>query len=64
LDLWLFGHPKDSLVGWTFDKPEELLEGITSVLEELQPSELQVIFSHWANRVRWILENNRVSSHE
>jgi hypothetical protein len=29
-----------------FDDPEELLDGITSFLEEVQPSELHIVFSH------------------
>jgi hypothetical protein len=33
-----------------FDDPEELLDCITSFLEEVQPSELHVVFSHWVER--------------
>jgi transposase len=64
LDFWLFGHLKKSLAGRMFDDPEELLDGIRSFLEEVQPSELHVVFSHWGERVRWVLENNGDSSHE
>jgi histone-lysine N-methyltransferase SETMAR len=45
-DFWLFGHLKNSLTGRMFDDPEELLDGITTFLEEVQPSELHIVFSH------------------
>jgi hypothetical protein len=63
-DFWLFGHPKNALTGRMFDDPEELLDGITSFLEEVQSSELHVVFSHWRERVRWALENNGDDYHE
>jgi hypothetical protein len=63
-DFWLFGHLKNSLAGRMFDDTEELLEGITSFLEEVQPSKLQVVFSHWVERVRWVLANNGDYDHE
>jgi hypothetical protein len=47
-----------------FHDPEELLDGITSFFEEVQPSELHVVFSHWTERVRWVLENNEDCYHE
>jgi transposase len=56
--FWLLGHLKNSLAGRMFENPEELLEGITSFLREVQPSELQVVFSPCGERVRWVLENN------
>jgi aromatic ring-opening dioxygenase catalytic subunit (LigB family) len=46
-----------------FHDPEELLDDITSFLEEVQPSELHVVSSHWVGRVRWIVENNGDDSH-
>jgi hypothetical protein len=58
LDLWLFGNVNTSLVGQTFDEPEQLLEGITEFLHEIQPPDLVAVFSHWVERVRWVLENN------
>jgi histone-lysine N-methyltransferase SETMAR len=63
-DFWLFGHLKNSLAGRMFDDSEELLDGTTSFLEEIQPSELHVVFSHWVERLRWVLENNGDSDHE
>jgi transposase len=45
-NFWLFGHVKTSLVGQTFDEPEQLLEAITEVLNEIQPLEVVSVFSH------------------
>jgi hypothetical protein len=63
-DFWLFGHVKNSLAGRTFDVPEQLLEAIIGLLDEIQPSELDVVFSHWIERIRWVLENNGDYYHE
>jgi histone-lysine N-methyltransferase SETMAR len=63
-DFWLFGDVKTSLVGQTFDEPEQLLEAITEFLNEIQPPEVAAVFSHWVERVRWVLENNGDYSHE
>jgi hypothetical protein len=63
-DFWLFGQAKHSLTGRMFDDPEELLDGLTSFVEEVQPSELHVVFSHWVERIRWVLENNGDYYHE
>jgi transposase len=63
-DFWPFRHLKNSLAGWRFDDPEELLESITSFLEEVQPAELHVVFSQWLEMVRWVLENNGDDYHE
>jgi hypothetical protein len=62
--FWLFGHLKNSLAGRIFDNPEQVLDDITSFLEEVQPSELHVVFSHCVERVRSVLENNGDYSHE
>jgi hypothetical protein len=45
------------------DSLEELLQTITSLLEEVRPSELQVVFGHWGERVSLVLENNGDDSH-
>jgi hypothetical protein len=55
---------KTSLVGQTFDEPEWLLEAITEILNEIRPSEVVAIFSHCAERVRWVLESNGRYYHE
>jgi hypothetical protein len=57
-DFWLFGHVKTSLVGQTFDEPEQLLDAITEFLNEIQPPAVVAVFNHWVERVRWVLENN------
>jgi hypothetical protein len=64
LAFWLFGHLNNSLPGWMFDDPEELLDGIASFLDAVRPSKLHVVFSHWVERVRWVLENNGDYCHE
>jgi transposase len=63
-DFWLFGHVKTSLVGQTFDEPEQLLEAITEFLNEIQPPEVASVLSHWAKRVRCVLENDGDYYHE
>jgi transposase len=63
-DFWLFGHVKTSLVGQTFDESEQLLEAIAEFLNEIRPPEVIVVFSHWVERVRWVLENNGDYYHE
>jgi hypothetical protein len=63
-DFWLFGHLKNSLTGRMFDDPGELLDGITSFVEEVQPSELHIVFTHWVKSVTWVLETNGDDHHE
>jgi hypothetical protein len=53
--FWLFGYVKDSLAGRLFDEPEQLLEAITEFLNEMQPSELEVVFIHWLLEKQWRL---------
>jgi hypothetical protein len=55
---------KTSFVGQTFDEPEKLLEAITEFLNEIQLSEVVMVFSHWIERVRWVLENSGHYYHE
>jgi hypothetical protein len=51
-DFGLFGHLRNALTGRTFDATEELWDSIISFLEEVQPFELQIVFSHWVETVR------------
>jgi histone-lysine N-methyltransferase SETMAR len=51
-DFWPFGHVNTSLVGQTFDEPEQPLGAITEFLNEIQLPEVVMVFSHWAERVR------------
>jgi hypothetical protein len=48
----------------TFDEPEQLPEAITKFLDEIEPPEVVATFSHWVERVRWVLENNGDYYHE
>jgi hypothetical protein len=49
---------KSSLASRAFDEPEQLLEAISEFLNGIQPSALEVVFIHWVERIRWVLENN------
>jgi histone-lysine N-methyltransferase SETMAR len=57
-DFWLFGRVKAALVGQRFEEPEELPEADAESLNEIQRLELKLAFSHWLERVRWVLANN------
>jgi histone-lysine N-methyltransferase SETMAR len=63
-DFWVFGDLKNSLVDQTFEGPDDLLEGIVAFLDEIQASELQIVFSHWASRIKWVLEHDGDYYHE
>jgi hypothetical protein len=43
---------------------EELLDVITSALEEVQRLKLHVVFNHSVERLRWVLANNGDYYHE
>jgi histone-lysine N-methyltransferase SETMAR len=57
-DFWLFGHMNASLAGQSFAKPEGLFEGIMAFLEEAQVFELKLVFHHWVERTRRVLDHN------
>jgi histone-lysine N-methyltransferase SETMAR len=63
-DFWMFGHVKISLGDQIFHELEQLLEVLTEFLNEIQPPEVIAVFIHWAERVRWVLENNGDYYHE
>jgi histone-lysine N-methyltransferase SETMAR len=63
-DFWLFGHLKTSLVSQTFESPEDLLEVIVAFLDEIQSSELQIVFGHWVGRIKRVLEHDGEYYHE
>jgi hypothetical protein len=48
---------KTLLVGQTSDGPKHLLKAVTEFLDKIQPPEVVAVFSHWAERVRYVLEN-------
>jgi hypothetical protein len=49
---------KNSLASRTFDKPEQLLEAITEFLDEIHPSQLEVVFRSWVEKIRRVLGNS------
>jgi hypothetical protein len=63
-DFWIFGHIKTSLPGHVFNDADELLEALVEFLNEIQPSELQLVFHHWIERVKWVSVSNGDYYHE
>jgi hypothetical protein len=57
-DFWIFGHIETDLVGQSFAEPEGLFEGIMAFLEEVQVSELKLVFHYWVELIRWVLDYN------
>jgi hypothetical protein len=53
-DSWLFGPIKKSLVDRVFNDGDELLEAAIEVLNEIQPSELRLVFHHWIELAKWV----------
>jgi hypothetical protein len=51
-DFWFFGSIKTSLAGRVFNDSDEILEAVIGFLNEIQPSELQLVFHHWVERVK------------
>jgi hypothetical protein len=45
-DFWHFGHVKSTLNGSKFEGRDELLQGIHDFLNEVQGSELMMVFRH------------------
>jgi hypothetical protein len=44
-DFWLFGHINASLARREFNDIDELLEAVIGFLNEIQPSELHLLFT-------------------
>jgi hypothetical protein len=63
-DFWLFGHVKRFLVCRVFNDADELLEAVIEFLNEIQPSELRLVFHHWIERVKWVSANSGDLYHE
>jgi histone-lysine N-methyltransferase SETMAR len=57
-DFWLFGHVKSTPNGSKFEGPDELLQGIYDFLNEVEGCELMMVFQHWMERVRWVIEHD------
>jgi hypothetical protein len=49
---------KAALTGQAFDRTEELLDTITTFIEEIQMTELKGVFQHWIERIRWVISHN------
>jgi hypothetical protein len=47
----LFDHMKPGLAGQSFAEPGGFFEGIMAFLEEVQVSELKLVFLHWVERI-------------
>jgi hypothetical protein len=60
----ILGHIKASLADRVFNDADELLEAIIEFFNEIQSSELQLVFHHWIERVKWVLANNEDYYHE
>jgi histone-lysine N-methyltransferase SETMAR len=52
--LFLCGYVKDRLQGIVFAVCEELLPGISEVLDNLPRETLTRVFEHWIERLEWI----------
>jgi hypothetical protein len=48
-DFWLFGHIKTSVAGRVFNHADELLEAVIEFLNDMKPSELQLVFTTRSN---------------
>jgi hypothetical protein len=55
---------KGAVAGQQFTGPSDVLDGIQALLDEIQRSELEHIFDHWIERVRWVLDAYGDSLHE
>jgi hypothetical protein len=60
----LFRPMKGALLRKHFTGPAGLFNGIQSFLNEIHSSELEHLFRHWINRVRWVMENEGDYFHE
>jgi hypothetical protein len=47
-----------------FNDADGLLKAVIEFLNEIQPSDLQFVFCHWTERVKWVLANNGDYHHE
>jgi hypothetical protein len=62
---WGSRSVKSSCRYWkAFEGPEDRLEGIIAFLDEIQASELRIVFRHWVSRAKWLLPHNGDYYHE
>jgi ABC-type iron transport system FetAB ATPase subunit len=52
------GHTKGALAGQQFIGQANLPDGIQAFLDEIQKSEVERVFHHWIERVRWVLDHD------
>jgi transposase len=57
-DFFLFGYVKNRLQGIVFASREELLAGISQVLDDIPPEALPRVFEHWIERLQLVSQNN------
>jgi histone-lysine N-methyltransferase SETMAR len=50
-DFYLFGTVKTALLGSAFSNEDELLQGITEVLSNIPPEQLEAAFENWLVRL-------------
>ena len=57
-DFYLFWYIKEKLKGGKFGSLDELLFNVNSILEEIDLSTLENVFSHWEERLEKVIESN------
>jgi hypothetical protein len=50
--FWLFDRITTSFASRAFNDVSDLLEAIIEFLNTIQPSEVQIVFRHWIERVK------------
>jgi hypothetical protein len=63
-DLLSTGQGAHDRTGRVFNDIDGFCEAIIELLNETQPSELQAVFRHWIERMKWVLANNGDDRHE
>jgi hypothetical protein len=51
-DFSILGQIKASFAEPVFNEADELLEAVVESLNEIQPSEMQLVFHHWNERIK------------
>jgi histone-lysine N-methyltransferase SETMAR len=57
-DFFLFDYVKDRLQRIVFASREELLAGISEVLDDIPPETLPRVFEYCIERLEWVSQNN------
>jgi len=53
-DFYLFGYVKGRLSGRCFKSRNELIEAISSIINEISPSKRREVFEEWKDRCKWV----------